>query len=73
MRLFARSIGGPWLTVHLSAIVVLVLLTVLCLLTSLFSALAVSWLANLVLLLVVLADEMLFRRKRHRSTAAQGI
>lgn len=71
--LFARSIGGPWLVVHLSAILVLVLLIVLSLLTPLLSALALSWLSNLVLLLVVLADELLVRRKRHRSTAAQGI
>jgi low temperature requirement protein LtrA len=68
--LFARSIGGPWLVTHLSAIALLVLLA---LLATLLNALILSWLVNGVLLLVVIADELLFRRKRQHSTAAQRL
>ncbi|WP_349897814.1 low temperature requirement protein A [Parafrigoribacterium soli] len=71
--LFVRSIGGPWLAGHLSAIVVLLLLALLALFTPALSALALSWLSNVVLLLVVIADELLFRRKRHRSTAVEAM
>ena len=67
--LFKRAIGGPWLVTHLAGIAALGALT---LVWPLLSALAMTWLGSAVLLLVVIADEILFRRVRHHSTAANG-
>lgn len=56
---FRRSVGGPWLIGHLVGAVVLAALSAA---HPLLSSLALVWLVNLVLLLVVIADEVVWRR-----------
>lgn len=67
--LFKRAVGGPWLVTHLAGIAVLLALI---LAWPVLGTLVMTWLGNAVLLLVVIADEILFRRVRHHSTAAKG-
>lgn len=56
---FRRAVGGPWLLGHLVGAVVLVALVAT---YPLLTSLALAWLVNLILLLVVIADEWVWRR-----------
>ncbi|MGO4104440.1 low temperature requirement protein A [Leifsonia sp. YAF41] len=56
---FRRAVGGPWLVGHLVGAIVLAGLLAL---YPLLPSLALAWLVNLVLLLVVIADEWVWRR-----------
>lgn len=57
--LFKRAAGGPWLWPHLGGIVALIVIYVN---HSEISPLATNWATNLVLLLVVITDEMSYRK-----------
>ncbi|MGG7509118.1 low temperature requirement protein A [Plantibacter sp. YIM 135249] len=68
--LFKRATGGPWLVSHLIGMLALLLLVAG---HGLATPLALNWLTNLVLLIVVLGDERAFRRKRRmRAGEATG-
>jgi low temperature requirement protein LtrA len=58
--LFRRSVGGPWLIGHLAGAGVLI---ALCAVFPLLPSLALVWLVNAALLLVVIADELVWRRR----------
>jgi len=60
---FKRSVGGPWLLSHFAGVVALAALFAA---HSVLTPLALNWLSNLVLLAVVIADEVGFRRNRAR-------
>ncbi|MFD1715766.1 low temperature requirement protein A [Amnibacterium flavum] len=60
--LFTRSVGGPWALSHLLGVLALILLFAF---HPLLAPLAVNWLSNLVLLVVVLADHLAYRMSRH--------
>ncbi|WP_223691688.1 low temperature requirement protein A [Leifsonia poae] len=62
--LFRRAVGGRWLYGNLAGIVVLVGLAVA---GPLLSALALSWLVNVVLFGVVVAEEVVWRREAGRA------
>jgi low temperature requirement protein LtrA len=64
--LFRRAVGGRWLYGHLAGIA---LMAVLFGFAPLLSALALSWLVNLVLAVVVAADELASRRDARRTAA----
>ncbi|KQO94473.1 low temperature requirement protein A [Leifsonia sp. Leaf264] len=57
--LFKRSVGGPWLLTHLLGIVALGLVF---LVAGLVNPLVLTWLVNVVLLVVVVIDEWRYRR-----------
>lgn len=65
--LFRRATGGPWLPSHLVGVAVL---GGLYFLNPVLTALTVSWLANAVLLAVVIVDEVSLRRGRPVGTYA---
>ncbi|MGO4536822.1 low temperature requirement protein A [Leifsonia sp. 2MCAF36] len=66
---FRRAVGGPWLGTHLVGAVVALALFVM---HSVLTPLALSWLVNLVLLVVVVLDETANRRRAARATADAG-
>jgi low temperature requirement protein LtrA len=71
--LFARAVGGPWLVTHLVGIVVLAGLALWSVLVVAPDALTISWLVNGVLFLVVIVDELLFRRQRSGEAATSEV
>jgi low temperature requirement protein LtrA len=76
--LFARAVGGPWLVTHLAGIVVIAGLAIWSALLAPAGwvapdALALAWLVNGVLFLVVIADELLFRRQRRGGAATSEV
>lgn len=61
--LFTRSVGGPWPLSHLAGVVALAVLFAF---HPLLAPIAINWLSNLVLLVIVLADHLAYRM-RHTS------
>jgi low temperature requirement protein LtrA len=66
---FKRSVGGPWLLSHFAGVLALVALFAA---HPLLSPLTLNWLSNVVLLVVVIADEVGFRRNRARGREREG-
>jgi low temperature requirement protein LtrA len=71
--LFARAVGGPWLFTHLVGMVLLAALGIWAALVGMPDALTLAWLVNGVLFLVVIVDELLFRRKRSDGAATSEV
>jgi low temperature requirement protein LtrA len=71
--LFARAVGGPWLVTHLVGMVALAGLAPLAAAVVMPDALTLAWLVNGVLFLVVVVDELLFRRQRGASDATSEV
>ncbi len=64
---FKKSIGAPWLKSHLAGVGILVIFGAVVLLSGLqLPALVHSWIANIVLIAVVIGEEIDFRRERSR-------
>lgn len=64
---FKKSIGAPWLKSHLAGVGILVIFGAVVLLSGLqLPALVHSWIANVVLIAVVIGEEIDFRRERSR-------
>jgi low temperature requirement protein LtrA len=64
---FKKSIGAPWLKSHLAGVGILVIFGAAVLLSGLqLPALVHSWIANVVLIAVVIGEEIDFRRERSR-------
>jgi low temperature requirement protein LtrA len=66
---FKRSVGGPWLLSHFAGVIALVALFAG---HAALTPLTLNWLSNVVLLAVVIADEVGFRRNRARGREREG-
>ena len=65
--MFKKSIGAPRLKSHLAAVGILLIFGAIAILSSwMLPALVHSWIANVVLIAVVIGEEIDFRRERSR-------